>query len=44
MKMSYQNPPKDVTYESNSWFKKRLKKVNTKLGTDYSVDDLRKNK
>ena len=45
IKEYYQNPPKDVTYESESWFKSRLKKVNTKLGTDFSDDDLKiKNK
>ena len=45
IKEYYQNPPKDVTYESDTWFKNRLKKVNKKLGTDFSDDDLKiKNK
>ncbi len=33
------NPPKDASYESESWFKNRLNKVNDKLGTDYGVED-----
>ena len=41
IKYYYKNPPKDATHESESWFKNRLKKVNTKLGTDYSVEELK---
>ena len=45
IKEYYQNPPKNVSYESDTWFKNRLKKVNKKLGTDFSDDDLKiKNK
>lgn len=36
----YVQPPLKSTEFSNEWFKKRLTKVNSKLGTDYTVEKL----
>lgn len=37
----YTNPPETVTEYSDDWFLKRLDKVNKKLGTNYTVNDLK---
>lgn len=43
IKLYYTNPPIEVSAYSDKWFEKRLKKVNKKLNTNYSVDDLKFN-
>ena len=39
IKFYYSNKPIDNSYESQIWFKNRLKKVNSKLGTNYVIQD-----
>lgn len=41
IKYYYTNPPETVTEYSDDWFLKRLNKVNKKLGTHYTVNDLK---
>ena len=43
IKLYYTNPPIEVSAYSDKWFEKRFKKVNKKLNTNYSVDDLKFN-
>ncbi|MBR5503413.1 MAG: hypothetical protein IKV87_03055 [Methanobrevibacter sp.] len=42
LKYYYKNPPKDISEKSDIWIEKRISKVNKKLGTDYTVEDLNK--
>lgn len=37
----FQNPPKNASDSSNDWFEKRLKKVNSKLDANYTVENLK---
>lgn len=41
IKLYYTNPPIEVSEYSDEWFEKRLKNVNKKLNTNYTVDDLK---
>lgn len=41
IKLYYTNPPIQVSEASDKWFEKRLKDVNIKLNTNYTVDDLK---
>ena len=41
IKLYYTNPPIEVSEYSDDWFEKRLKSVNKKLNTNYTVDDLK---
>ena len=41
IKLYYTNPPIQVSEASDEWFEKRLKNVNKKLNTNYTVDDLK---
>ncbi|SDA57174.1 tetratricopeptide repeat protein [Methanobrevibacter millerae] len=41
IELYYTDPPMDVSEYSDEWFEKRLKKVNKKLNTDYTVDELK---
>lgn len=34
-------PPIEISEYSDNWFEKRLKSVNKKLNTNYTVDDLK---
>ena len=40
IKLYYTNPPIEVSEASDEWFEKRLKRVNKKLNTTYTVEDL----
>ena len=41
IKAYYANPPGNASKASDDWFEKRLRKVNAKLNTEYSVDDFK---
>ena len=41
IKLYYTNPPIEISEYSDNWFEKRLKNVNKKLNTNYTVDDLK---
>ena len=41
IKLYYTNPPIEISEYSDNWFEKRLKSVNKKLNTNYTVDDLK---
>lgn len=41
IKAYYANPPENASKASDDWFEKRLRKVNAKLNTEYSVDDFK---
>ena len=41
IKLYYNNPPIQISEDSDEWFEKRLKNVNAKLNTKYTIDDLK---
>ena len=41
IKLYYTNPPIETTEKSDEWFEKRLNKINYKLKTNYTVDELK---
>lgn len=41
IKLYYNNPPIQISEDTDEWFEKRLKNVNAKLNTNYATDDLK---
>jgi len=41
IRLYYTQPPQQVTEDSDKWFEKRLMKVNSKLGTQYKVNNFK---